>query len=141
MIDRLYMTEALKEARRALDQGEIPVGAVVVHRRQLIARAHHQMHALRDPTAHAVMIAITQATHALGDQWLKSSALYVTAKPCRMCAGAMALAGVERVYYGVTGTVRLRAVRQTSRVLERECAALLTTYRQRRVQRKRLLLS
>ena len=143
IIDRIYMGEALKEARKALEAGEVPVGAVVVHRRQLIGRAHHQTHTLQDPTAHAPMIAITQAANALGTRWLKSAILYATAKPCLMCTGALTLAGVERVIYGAAEPAvrRHRAVALRGRVFPSECAALLAAYRRRRQQRKQLLES
>ncbi len=142
VIDRLYMTEALKEARTALEQGEVPVGAVITHRRQLVGRAHHQTHALKDPTAHAAMIAITQAATAVGDRWLAPAAVYVTAKPCRMCEGALALAGVEQVVYGAGATApKPPASTSTGRALASECDALLTAYRRRRRQRKQLTLS
>ncbi len=142
LIDRIYMGEALKEARKALEAGEVPVGAVVVHRRQLIGRAHHQTHALNDPTAHAPMIAITQAANALGSRWLKSATLYATVKPCPMCAGALTLAGVERVVYGAPARAsrRRRAVALRGRVLPSECTALLVAYQRRRRQRQQLTM-
>ena len=138
LIDRIYMTEALKEGRKALEQGEVPVGAIIVHRRQLIGRAHHQTHTLKDPTAHAAMIAITQATNALGQRRLPATTLYVTAKPCAMCAGAIALAGIERVVYGTGQAVKLAAPRMVGRILSPEGEGLLSAYRRRRQQRKRL---
>jgi tRNA(adenine34) deaminase len=98
--DSFYMAEALKLARRAAEDGEVPVGCVIVHEGRIIARAHNQVETLRDPTAHAEMIAITQAAEALGNHRLTGTVLYVTCEPCAMCAGAMLLARVPRVVYG-----------------------------------------
>ncbi|MBI4313725.1 MAG: nucleoside deaminase [Candidatus Omnitrophica bacterium] len=141
VIDRIYMSEALKEAKKALEAGEIPVGAVIMHRGQLIGRAHHQTHALKDPTAHAAMIAVTQAANALGNRWLKSAILYSTVKPCAMCAGAVALAGIARVVYGaVPLALKTPKVKTSSGVLGQESATLLCAYKKYRRNRKRLLL-
>jgi len=95
-----YMSQALKEARRALDAGEVPVGAVIVFDSKIIARAHNQVVTLRDPTAHAEMIAITQAADYLGNERLINADLYVTIEPCSMCAGAAVLARIKRIFYG-----------------------------------------
>jgi len=98
--DEAFMKEALKEAEKALQADEVPVGAVVVHQGRVIARAHNQRETLRDPTAHAEMIAITQAAAAL-DRWrLSGCILYVTLEPCAMCAGAMVLARIDRLVFG-----------------------------------------
>lgn len=99
-IDSIYMSEALKEARKAFDEDEVPVGAVIVHERKIIGRAHNQIKQLKDPTAHAEMIAITQAAAALGNERLINCSVYVTIEPCSMCAGAMVLARVSRLIYG-----------------------------------------
>ena len=98
--DEFFMGEALRLARRAAEEGEVPVGCVIVHEGRIIARAHNQVEMLRDPTAHAEMIAITQAAEAMQNQRLLGTTLYVTCEPCAMCAGAMVLARVERVVYG-----------------------------------------
>lgn len=142
IIDRIYMSEALKEAKKALEAGELPVGAVIVHHRQLLGRAHHQTRTLKDPTAHASMIAVTQAAGTLGSRFLKSATLYTTVKPCPMCAGAAALAGIDRVIYGVAPeTPRKPAkIKSSAGVLRQDCAALLTAYKKYRRNRKRLLL-
>lgn len=96
------MELALKEARCALDQGEVPIGAVMVYQGQLIAKGHNQVEQLKDPTAHAEMIVITQAANAL-DRWrLNGTTLYVTVEPCAMCAGALVLARVERIVFGAS---------------------------------------
>jgi tRNA(adenine34) deaminase len=102
-----YMREALKEARRAFEKGEVPVGAVVVHRQKIVGRAHNQMETLHDPTAHAEMIAITQAAEALSEGKkdhrgsLEGATLYVTKEPCPMCAGALVLSMTKGVVYGI----------------------------------------
>ena len=138
--DEQYMREALKEAQRASETGEKAVGAVIVHRAQVIARAHHQTKTLRDPTAHAAVIAITQAANALQSDRLESAVLYVTQEPCAMCAGAALLSGVARLVFGAEdakqgccGSVdNLPAYEQLNRklsvtkgMLALECAALL----------------
>jgi tRNA(adenine34) deaminase len=100
-LDEQYMREALKEAERALTVREKPVGAVVVYKAHIVGRAHHQTKTLRDPTAHAAIIAITQAANALQADQLSTTALYVTQEPCCMCVGAVLLAGVSRMVFGV----------------------------------------
>ena len=95
-----WMLEALKEAQAAADEGEVPVGAVIVHSGRVIARAHNQRETLRDPTAHAEMIAIAQASAALDNWRLLDADIYVTLEPCAMCAGALVLARVRRLFYG-----------------------------------------
>lgn len=101
------MLEALKQAKRAFDAGEVPVGAVVVYENKIIARAHNQMETLRDPTAHAEMIAMTQASEALSHSKqghrgsLEGATLYATLEPCPMCAGALVLTKCKSLVYGV----------------------------------------
>jgi tRNA(adenine34) deaminase len=98
-----HMEMALDEARAARDEEEVPIGAVVVDfERGVIARAHNQREQLLDPTAHAEMIALTQAAAALGSWRLDGCALYVTLEPCPMCAGALVQARVPLVFYGCT---------------------------------------
>ena len=94
-----YMQIALKEARTAFEKDEVPVGAVIVYKEQVIGRAHNQIKILKDPTAHAEMIAITQAASHFKNERLKDCTLYVTIEPCPMCAGAMILARIEGLYY------------------------------------------
>ncbi len=96
------MSEALKEAKKAFDADEVPVGAVVVKDGKIIARAHNQIRLLRDPTAHAEMIAITQAAGYLRNERLLNTTVYVTIEPCLMCAGALVLARVKRLAYGAS---------------------------------------
>lgn len=98
--DAQFMAEALRLAARALAADEVPVGAVIARHGRLIARAHNQTEMLKDPTAHAEMIAITQAAAAVGDWRLADCTLYVTKEPCPMCAGAMVLARLDRVVFG-----------------------------------------
>lgn len=95
-----FMAIALREAERAFEEGEVPVGAVIVHDGILVARAHNQREQLRDPTAHAEMIAITQAAAALDSWRLEDCRLYVTLEPCPMCAGAIVQARIPFVIYG-----------------------------------------
>ncbi len=96
-----FMKEAIREARKALDSEDVPIGAVVVHEDRIVGRGHNQVELLKDPTAHAEMIAITSATATLGSKWLREATLYVTVEPCSMCAGASVLARLKRVVYGV----------------------------------------
>ncbi|MBQ4285241.1 MAG: nucleoside deaminase [Bacteroidales bacterium] len=99
-IDQRYMAEALREAKDAMAEGEIPIGAVVVCRGLIIGRGHNMTERLHDPTAHAEMIAITAAIEALGGKYLNDCTLYVTVEPCPMCAGALNWAQIGRIVYG-----------------------------------------
>src|SRR5262245_27867025 len=147
------MRLAYQEAEAALAEGEVPVGAVIVHAEQVIASAHNQREQLRDPTAHAEMIAITQAAQALNTWRLEQSALYVTLEPCPMCAGAIVQARLPLVIYGTpdpkAGAVdtlyqllrdpRLNHRCQTvSHVLAGPCAEILTRFfpQQRKLGKK-----
>ena len=94
------MNLALKEAERALEHNDVPVGAVIVHQGTLIAKAHNQVELLKDPTAHAEIMAITQAAAALKTKYLSDCTLYVTLEPCTMCAGAIILARIKTLWYG-----------------------------------------
>lgn len=94
------MTEALKEAQAAFEEGEVPIGAVVVCKGRIIARGHNMTERLHDPTAHAEMIALTSATEALGGKYLSGCTLYVTVEPCPMCASALNWAQVSRIVWG-----------------------------------------
>lgn len=100
--DGFFMEQALRQARKAYEADEVPIGAVVVHQGQIIARAYNQVEMLRDGTAHAEMIALTQAQDAMGDRRLNECVLYVTKEPCPMCAGALVLCRMGRVVYGVS---------------------------------------
>jgi tRNA(adenine34) deaminase len=142
-IDEIFMSEALKEAEKAFDSDEVPVGAVIVHEGRIIARAHNQIKLLRDPTAHAEMIAITQAASYLASERLINTTMYVTIEPCSMCAGALVLARVKRLVYGaadprtgacgsvfnVTDSRKLNhRIKVTRGVLEKECVSLLKEF-------------
>jgi tRNA(adenine34) deaminase len=98
--DEKFMREALREAKAAMDAGEIPIGAVVVWKGRIIGRGHNQTEKLHDTTAHAEMIAITAATEAMGGKYLNDCTLYVTVEPCPMCAGALNWAQMGRIVYG-----------------------------------------
>ncbi len=95
-----YMMYAIREAERALEANEVPVGCVIVHEGQIIGKGHNQRETLQDPTAHAEVLAITAAAAHLGSWRLEDTRLYVTLEPCPMCAGAIILARVKEVYYG-----------------------------------------
>jgi len=101
-INELYMQEALKEAQKAFQEEEVPVGSVIVHQGKIIARGHNQVERLKDPTAHAEIIAITSAANYLGTKWLNEASLYVTIEPCSMCAGALVLARIKKLYFGAS---------------------------------------
>ncbi|MFH1227370.1 MAG: tRNA adenosine(34) deaminase TadA [Planctomycetota bacterium] len=138
-----YMKEAIKEAFKALEIEEVPIGAVIVHNNRIIARAHNQKEQLHDPTAHAEMIAITQAAESLGDWRLEKTIMYVTLEPCPMCAGALVQARVPALVYGAKdpkagacGTLfdivndkRLNhRVKVITGILEKECQMLLKEF-------------
>ena len=95
-----YMRKALEEATRAAEEGEIPVGAVIVCQGKIIARAHNQTERLNDVTAHAEMLAVTMAANHLGGKYLNECTIYVTVEPCTMCAGAIGWAQVGKLVYG-----------------------------------------
>ncbi len=98
--DERYMQDALREARMALEEGEVPIGAVIVCRGRIIGKGHNMTERLHDPTAHAEMIAITAATEAIGGKYLNDCTLYVTVEPCPMCCGALNWAQIGRIVYG-----------------------------------------
>ncbi len=104
--DEYFMGEALKQAQLAFDAGEIPVGAVVVAEKRIIARAHNQTEQLNDVTAHAEMLAITAAANAIGGKYLSDCELFVTLEPCVMCAGAAYWSQLGRVVYGASDEKR-----------------------------------
>lgn len=100
MTHEYYMLQALKEAKKAYEDGEIPIGAVVVINDKIIARGHNMTERLNDPTAHAEMIALTSAFSTLGGKYLPEATLYVTVEPCLMCAGAIYWSKLHRIVYG-----------------------------------------
>ena len=98
--DEHFMKQALKEAEKAYEAGEIPVGAVIVSNNVIVAKAHNQTEILTDVTAHAEILAITSASEHLGNKFLERCTLYVTMEPCPMCAGALNWARLSRIVYG-----------------------------------------
>jgi len=138
-----YMRLALKEAQIAFEKDEVPVGAVIVHKGQIIARAHNQIKMLKDPTAHAEMIAITQAAAFLKNERLNDCDVYVTIEPCSMCVGAMVLGRIKNLYYatedlktGACGSIcdlighkKLNhRIKVTSGILTDECRAVIQEF-------------
>ena len=136
-----YMKIALREAQKAFDIEEVPVGAVIVHEGEIIAKAHNQRELLRDPTAHAEMIAITQAASHLGSWRLEDVTMYVTLEPCAMCGGAMVR--IPRLVFGawdpkagaagsvidvVQHSMLNHRVEVTAGVMENECGAILREF-------------
>ncbi|GAF67430.1 unnamed protein product, partial [marine sediment metagenome] len=99
-VDQQYMKIAIKQAKIAEENGDVPIGAVIVHNDTIIAKAYNQRHQLQDPTAHAEIIALTQAAAALGSWRLSGCTMYVTLEPCPMCAGALVLSRIDRLVYG-----------------------------------------
>jgi tRNA(adenine34) deaminase len=104
--DEYFMREALKEAQKALDIDEVPVGAVVVCKNRIIARAHNQTEKLTDATAHAEMLAVTAAANFLGSKYLTECTLYVTLEPCVMCAGALHWVQLQKLVFGASDVQR-----------------------------------
>lgn len=141
--DEYFMGEALKEAQKAFDMDEVPVGAVVVCNNQIIARAHNLTERLNDVTAHAEMQAITSAANFLNGKYLNECSLYVTLEPCVMCAGAIAWAQLGKLVYGASDTKRGFKLLNENRilhpktsvkygVLEDKCAELMKTFFQKK---------
>jgi len=146
--DQYFMGEALRLGRKAWECEEVPVGAVIVHEGRIIARAHNQVEMLKDATAHAEMLAITQAESVIGDWRLSECELFVTKEPCPMCAGALVHVRMKRVIFGCTspkdgaagGVLNLlqhpklnHRCEITSGIREEECAEMLKAFfRERR---------
>jgi len=146
-----FMRQALRQAREAEDKGEVPVGAVIVWKNKIIARAGNQIETLKDGTAHAEMIALTQAAAAVGDWRLTECCLYVTKEPCAMCAGAMVNCRLGKLVFatpdprmGAAGGAleitnfpgMLHSVEVESGILQQECTELIQEFfRQRRQSR------
>ena len=136
--DEKYMRMALAEARKAYEADEVPIGAVIVSRGQVIARGHNLTETLTDVTAHAEMQAITSATNMLGGKYLVDCTLYVTVEPCLMCAGALGWSQISRVVYGAADDKRgyhtfcsnpfHRKTMVQGGVLADECAAIMTDF-------------
>ena len=148
--DEYFMREALRQAQKAYAADEVPVGAVIVREGKVIARAHNQVELLKDATAHAEMLALTQAEAAVGDWRLTDCELYVTKEPCAMCAGALVHTRIRRVIFGCTdpsagaagsmmNLLQIPAFNHQceikSGVLQNECAGILQDFfRKRREQ-------
>src|SRR5246127_168009 len=145
--DQYFMREALRQAQKACAADEVPVGAVVVRDGKIIARAHNQVELLKDATAHAEMLALTQAEAAVADWRLTDCDLYVTKEPCAMCAGAVVHTRIRRVIFGCADPVagaagslmnllQMPALNHrceiTSGVLQNECAAILQEFFRKR---------
>jgi tRNA(adenine34) deaminase len=138
MDDVRYMREALKEAKEALKQGEVPIGGIVVCKGHIIARGHNLTELLTDPTAHAEMQLITMATESIGGKYLTDCTLYVTIEPCPMCAAALAWAQLGRLVYGADDPKRGYSLfapsllhpktEVTKGVLAEECGELVTEF-------------
>jgi len=133
-----FMKLALMEAQLAMDEGEIPVGAIIVCNGRIIAKGHNLTEKLKDPTAHAEIQAITAATQFLGSKYLKNCTLYVTLEPCVMCAGALYWSQIETVVYGASDEKRgFNILAKTALhpkttlvggILENECSILLKEF-------------
>ena len=145
--DERYMLEEVKEAARAAEEGEVPVGAVIVKDGQIIARAHNRIEASRRSSAHAEMLALEAAEEKLGAKWLTGATMYVTLEPCSMCAGAMVLARIARLVigtddpktgacgslYNIASDERLNhSIEITRGVLAGECSAILKDFFRRK---------
>ncbi len=145
------MREALKEAQKAFEEDEVPVGAVIVYKSKIIARGHNQVERLKDPTAHAEMLALTSASAYLNAKWLNDVSVYVTIEPCSMCAGAFVLARIKKIIYGaddpktgacgsVVDIVNNKKLNHRidvkKGILKEECGALLKDFfKKKRVER------
>ncbi len=149
--DEIWMREAIIEAQKAEAMAEVPIGAVAVVNDVIIARAHNQNILLKDPTAHAEMVVITEAAAALQSERLREAELYVTIEPCAMCAGALVLARVKRIVYGVCdpkagacGSVINVAdhkklnhrIPTTSGILKKECRAIIQEFFRKKRQKE-----
>ena len=138
-----FMKEALKEAQKAFDEDEIPIGAIVVCNNKIIARAHNLTERLNDVTAHAEMQAITAASNYLGGKYLNECTLFVTLEPCVMCAGAIAWSQLGKLVFGAPDTKKGFHLLNENRVLhpktevisgvlQNECAAIIRTFFQKK---------
>lgn len=137
-LDEKFMREALAEAKAALSEEEIPIGAVIVCKGRIIGKGHNMVERLHDATAHAEMIAITAATESLGGKYLQDCTLYVTVEPCPMCAAALNWSQVSRIVYGAPDPRRGYSLYSpsllhprtevTPGILAEECGALVSDY-------------
>lgn len=145
MTDEHFMRKALDQARQALEMGEVPIGAVIVSKDQIIARGYNQVELLKDCTAHAEMLALSAAFAGMGTKYLPEATLYVTLEPCLMCCGALYWSKISRIVYGATddrngfhryfsecpeaaGKVLHPKTRVTQGILQEECLSLLQDF-------------
>jgi tRNA(adenine34) deaminase len=144
MNDEHFMKQALVQAQQAFDEDEVPVGAVVVIGNKVIARGYNQVEKLKDPTAHAEILALTSAFNFLGSKYLPEATIYITVEPCLMCAGALYWSKVARIVYGASdeknGYLHITGptspfhpkTELTSGVLREECAGLMKSFFQQK---------
>lgn len=132
-----FMRQAILEAEKAFEKGEVPIGAVIVSKDRIIARAHNLTETLNDVTAHAEMQAITSAADYLGGKYLRDCSLYVTVEPCQMCAGALYWSQISQIYYAASdeqrgciamGTRLHPKTKMQGGILEQEAAALMQEF-------------
>ena len=136
--DEFYMKEAFKEAQKAFEKDEVPVGAVIVCKNTIIARAHNLTEQLNDTTAHAEMQAITAATNYLGAKYLNECTIYITLEPCIMCAGALNWAQIGKIVYAakdekkgyttLTQNILHTKTEVSSGILEKECSEIIKEF-------------
>ena len=143
MTDEYFMKMALKEAERAFEEDEVPVGAVVVINNKIISRGYNMVEKLKDPTAHAEIIALTSAFNSIGSKYLPDATLYVTVEPCLMCAGALHWSKVGKIVWGATDVKNGHHIYTDDRnpfhpkteivggVLEDDCSILMKTFFQK----------
>jgi tRNA(adenine34) deaminase len=151
IVDENLMLKALREAEIAFSEDEVPVGAIIVYEGRIVGRSGNQVEKLQDPTAHAEILAVTQACASLGSKWLKGCSLYVTLEPCTMCAGALVLARIDEVIFGAsdpktgafgsrTNIARLKLnhhIKVRKGVLSDECGRLMSDFfRKKRNEKK-----
>ena len=138
MTDEYYMKMALREAEKALEAEEVPVGAIIVQNERIIARGNNQVERLSDPTAHAEILALTSAFNFLGSKYLPEATIYVTIEPCLMCAGALYWSKIARIVYGAPDDKNGYSSKSawpfhpktelTKGVLAEECASLIKNF-------------
>ena len=143
MNDEFFMKEALRQAQKAFERNEVPIGAVAVFKKQIIGRGHNQTEGLKDPTAHAEILAITAAANALSSWRLNDVEMFTTVEPCIMCAGALVLARVKRIIFGardekfggcgsvfnIVNEPKLNhRIEITTGVMEKEAASLMKSF-------------
>lgn len=138
MTDEHYMKIALREAQKAFDAEEVPVGAVIVQSDRILSRGHNQVERLNDPTAHAEILALTSAFNFLGAKYLPEATIYITVEPCLMCAGALYWSKIARVVYGASDDKNGFSTKATwpfhpkteltKGVLAEECASLMKEF-------------